>query len=98
MSAVTKELADFESNASGAPPKLSGGWPLIGHLLALRKNPIDLFWRVRNELGEIGEINFAGNRIVMMIGEEVYGRLSPKEMKRIIKEYRKKHQNGQVTA
>lgn len=28
---------------------------------------------------------------VMMIGEEVYGRLSPKELKRIIKTYRKKH-------
>ena len=33
---------------------------------------------------------------VMMIGEEVYGRLSPKELKRIIKEYRKKHANDEV--
>ena len=53
-----------------SPPVLSRGLPLLGHLGALRKNPIDLFQRVRDELGEIGEINFAGNRVVMMMGEE----------------------------
>ncbi len=52
------------------PPVLSGGWPLLGHLLELRRAPIDLFWRVRNECGEIGEMNFAGNRVVLMTGEE----------------------------
>ncbi len=51
-------------------PVLSGAWPLLGHLLELRKRPIELFQRVRDELGEIGEINFAGNRVVMMMGEE----------------------------
>lgn len=51
-------------------PVLSGSWPLLGHLLELRKRPIELFQRVRDELGEIGEINFAGNRVVMMMGEE----------------------------
>ncbi len=53
-----------------APPLLSGGWPLLGHLLELRRAPIDLFWRVRNECGEIGEMNFAGNRVVLMTGLE----------------------------
>ena len=53
-----------------APPVLSRCRPLIGHLGALRKNPIELFQRVRDELGEIGEISFAGNRVVMMMGEE----------------------------
>jgi sterol 14-demethylase len=43
---------------------------LLGHLLELRKRPLDLFARVRSELGEIGEINFAGNRVVMLMGEE----------------------------
>ena len=52
------------------PPVLSGSWPGIGHLLELRREPIDLFWRVREELGEIGELNFAGNRVVMLIGAE----------------------------
>ncbi|MCZ6464258.1 MAG: cytochrome P450, partial [Proteobacteria bacterium] len=53
-----------------APPRLSGAWPLLGHLLELRRRPIALFQRVRDELGEIGELHFAGNRVVMMMGEE----------------------------
>ena len=52
------------------PPVLSRSWPLIGHLLELRSHPIELFARVREELGEIGELNFAGNRVVMLMGEE----------------------------
>lgn len=53
-----------------SPPVLSGGWPLVGHLQELRKHPIDLFWRVRKECGEIGEMNFAGNRVVLLCGAE----------------------------
>ncbi len=51
-------------------PVLSGGWPLLGHLQALRKRPIELFWRVRDECGEVGELNFAGNRVVLLTGVE----------------------------
>ena len=51
-------------------PVLSRNLPLLGHLLELRKRPIELFWRVRRECGEIGEMNFAGNRVVMLSGEE----------------------------
>ncbi len=53
-----------------APPVLSGSLPLLGHLLQLRNAPIDLFWRLRRECGEIGELNFAGNRVVLLTGEE----------------------------
>ncbi len=53
-----------------APPHLSRAWPLLGHLPELRRAPIELFWRVRNECGEIGEMNFAGNRVVLLTGEE----------------------------
>ena len=52
------------------PPVLSKAWPLVGHLQELRRSPIELFQRVRDELGEIGELNFAGNRVVMLMGEE----------------------------
>ena len=74
MSVSSEEETGFTSDAQhvgGAPPPvLSGGLPLLGHLGPLRKNPIALFQRVRDELGEIGEINFAGNRVIMMMGEE----------------------------
>src|SRR5258706_1310375 len=52
-----------------APPRLSGGLPLLGHLLELRRRQIELFWRVRRECGEIGEMNWAGNRVVLLTGE-----------------------------
>ena len=67
MSAETQTPAA----SPGRPaPVLSGAWPVLGHLLALRKRPIALFQRVRDELGEIGELDFAGNRVVMLMGEE----------------------------
>jgi sterol 14-demethylase len=52
-----------------APPVLSRSWPLLGHLQELRRRPIELFARVQRECGEIGEMNFAGNRVVLLCGE-----------------------------
>src|SRR6185369_10255775 len=61
--------ATASAHGGSAPPRLSGGLPLLGHLLELRRAPIELFWRVRNECGEIGEMNWAGNRVVLLSGE-----------------------------
>ncbi len=69
-SATPEATGDRQYPGGSAPPVLSGSWPLLGHLLELRKRPIELFQRVRDELGEIGEVNFAGNRVVMLMGEE----------------------------
>ncbi len=70
-SPATEGKTASPEHPGGQPaPCLSGAWPLLGHLLELRRSPIELFQRVRDELGEIGEINFAGNRVVMMMGEE----------------------------
>jgi sterol 14-demethylase len=52
------------------PPRLSGGLPFLGHLLEMRRTPIALFQRVRDECGEIGEFRLAGRRVVMLSGEE----------------------------
>jgi len=71
MKSVSSGVETTHASAGGrSAPVLSGGWPVLGHLLALRKQPIALFQRVRDELGEIGELNFAGNRVVMLMGEE----------------------------
>ena len=52
------------------PPVVSGGLPLLGHLLELRRNPLRFMARVHEECGEIGEFNLAGNRIVLLYGAE----------------------------
>ncbi|MCP3985384.1 MAG: cytochrome P450 [bacterium] len=53
-----------------APPRLSGEEPDGGHLEELRRAPIELFWRVRNECGEVGEINLAGSHVTLLFGPE----------------------------
>ncbi len=53
-----------------APPRLSGEQPEVGHLEEFRTAPIDLFWRVRNECAEAGEINLAGNHVTLLFGPE----------------------------
>jgi len=76
MSEASPALQDGAASAASPhvggtqPPLLSRNLPLLGHLLELRKQPIELFARVRDECGEIGEMNFAGNRVVLLSGEE----------------------------
>ncbi len=50
-------------------PRLSGRLPLLGHLLQLRREPICLMQRCREECGEVGEIMLAGQPVVMLYGE-----------------------------
>ncbi|RIL03061.1 MAG: cytochrome P450 [Proteobacteria bacterium] len=52
-----------------AIPRLSGGVPLLGHLLELRRDPIALMQRCRDECGEVGELRLAGQPLVMLYGE-----------------------------
>jgi len=53
-------------------PRASGGLPFLGHLLQLRRAPIDLMQRVHDECGEIGEMRLANKSVVMMYGEQAH--------------------------
>jgi len=53
-------------------PRASGGLPFLGHLLQLRRAPIDLMQRVHDECGEIGEMRLANKSVVMMYGEAAH--------------------------
>jgi len=75
MTATQPAVATSASPSSGPhagmmAPVLSGGWPLLGHLLELRRDPIALMNRLRQECGEIGEFQLAGHRIVLLSGVE----------------------------
>jgi sterol 14-demethylase len=50
-------------------PRLSRRLPLFGHLLQLRRDPIELMQRCRDECGEVGELSLAGQPLVMLYGE-----------------------------
>ena len=74
MTAANPTLNAAASGQRGGkrPPRVSEGLPFLGQLLELRRAPLDLFWRVHCECGEIGEMRWAGQRVVMLYGEEAH--------------------------
>ena len=56
----------------GTIPRVSGGLPLLGHLLELRRRPIELMKRGHDECGEIGEIRIGRHPVVFLYGEEAH--------------------------
>ena len=69
-SAPVKPDVDSAPPLRAAAPRLSGGWPLLGHLLEMRRAPIALFRRVRAECGEVGEIDLAGTHVTLLSGAD----------------------------
>ncbi len=67
--ALETEKIDTANPGGKSPPRLSGAWPVLGHLLELRRDPIALMQRLRAECGEVGELNLAGHRIALLSGE-----------------------------
>ena len=57
------------SGASGAG-FVSGGEDTLGHMGELSTDPIDLFWRVRSELGDAGAFRIADRDVVLVSGAE----------------------------
>jgi len=70
MSAAQDALEPGAPTRGRPPPRLSGRLPLLGHLLQLRRAPVELLQRCREECGEVGEIDLAGHPLVMLYGEE----------------------------
>ena len=62
--------APDRSSEGIAPPKLTGGWPFVGHLLELRRDPLALLQRVRAECGEVGEFRLGGEHVTLFTGKE----------------------------
>lgn len=52
------------------PPKVSGDDGATGHLEELRRDPIGLMQRVRDECGDVGEFRLAQHDVVLLTGAE----------------------------
>jgi len=59
-----------QSAAKKTPPKMPGGLPLIGHMIAFGKNPFDYMVSLRAKLGEIGEFRMFHQEMVLLTGPE----------------------------
>jgi sterol 14-demethylase len=53
------------------PPAVSGAEAPHGHLEELRRDPIGLMWRVRNECGPVGTFDLAGRTVVLLSNAEL---------------------------
>jgi sterol 14alpha-demethylase len=65
------------------PPVVSGAEGESGHLEELRRDPIGLMRRVREECGEVGEFHMADRRVVLLTGagvNEKFFRASEEEL------------------
>src|SRR5262245_32136837 len=62
--------APDRSGAGHPPPRARGALPGLGHLLELRRAPLALFQRVRDECGDVGEMRWAGQPVVLLSGEK----------------------------
>ncbi len=71
MTTSSEALARAADRPAGGslPPLLPGRLPLLGHLLALRRDPIGLMQRVHEVCGTAGTVDLAGHRVVLFFGE-----------------------------
>jgi sterol 14-demethylase len=69
---ATALRATVRSGRHKKVPRASRALPFLGHLLELRRAPIDLMQRVHDECGEIGEMRLAHQSVVMLYGEEAH--------------------------
>lgn len=60
------------AEAVKAVPELSGGWPLIGHLLDFQKDPVSMLSRGWTEQGELVQFRIGPRRFVLFIGPEAH--------------------------
>mgnify|MGYP001827319706 FL=1 len=61
-SAASAELKD--------PPRLKGGWPLIGHSVDFVREPVELLKRAFEECGRVAQFKIFGKRITLFTGPE----------------------------
>jgi sterol 14-demethylase len=71
VDAAAGMVNDARAHPGGAPPpRVSGAIPVLGHLLQLRRQPIELLRRGHAECGELAELRLARLPLVMLYGEE----------------------------
>jgi sterol 14-demethylase len=54
-------------------PEIPGGWPLLGHAIAFRRDPVSLLRRGHERLGEVFAFRLPGARVTVCAGPAVHG-------------------------
>ena len=54
------------------PPRLRGGWPLIGHTIQFARDPVGLLQRAYDECGRVAQFKLAGKNVTVFTGPEAH--------------------------
>jgi len=54
------------------PPRLKGGWPLIGHTIEFARDPVGLLQRAYDECGRVAQFKLAGKSVTVFTGPEAH--------------------------
>ncbi len=54
------------------PPRLKGGWPLIGHTIEFARDPVSLLQRAYNQCGRVAQFKLAGKNVTVFTGPEAH--------------------------
>jgi len=65
-------LRSVRLSAAKAVPELTGGWPLIGHLLDFQKDPVSMLSRGWCEQGELVRFRLGPREFVLFTGPEAH--------------------------
>ncbi len=88
---VTRKKAPIPSGLL-APPRLSGGMPVVGHTVEFVRNALGLLSRAHDELGEVAAFEVMGRNMVAVYGPQAHEavfrapeeQLSPQEAYKIM--------------
>jgi len=74
---------DISSSALSAVPQLTGGWPLLGHVMEFQKDPVVMMDRGWRELGDLARFRLGPRECVLFTGpnaHDVYFKASEKQL------------------
>ncbi|MFW2388629.1 MAG: cytochrome P450 [Polyangiales bacterium] len=54
------------------PPRLAGGWPLIGHTIDFARDPVGLLQRAYDECGRVAHFKLFGKGVTLFTGPEAH--------------------------
>ena len=73
MSATATATSTSTASQAPLPPMLSGGLPLLGHALEMKRNPVELFQRGYDRHGQVYQLSLPRSpRTVAMIGPKAH--------------------------
>jgi sterol 14-demethylase len=70
--AASVGTAPAKATSLKKPPRLKGGFPLIGHTIDFARDPVGLLQRAYDECGRVAQFKLAGKNVTLFTGPEAH--------------------------